>query len=266
LKYQTVKGRNDSPKTREVNRVFFSRQQYLSERFRNRKDLKRYHEQISGLIIGLIVQSYTDTKQIELARVAHESTGDDLEQDRTNMIRFANAFVEPAHEAIRSGAPGRFVLRKGDRWIEYTILPLLKNIEGAVCKLELSLRDVTERRLVEEALDKVVDKYRVSLDAALAGIGITDFEGNMYYANFRMLEMTSFSLGELKLLGIAAIYAKPNDAKQIIKTLVKSGKVRDCKVRLKRKNGVTYSAIQNVDRVDLGGKDLLFTTVHDIGK
>ena len=235
-----------------------------SERIRNRKELKKYHEQIAGSIIELIAQSYMETKQVELTRV-EKRMRDESDQDKTNMIRFVDAFIEPAHETIRSGIPSRFVDRKGDRWIEYTVVPHKDN-EGEVCKLQLYLRDVTERRLLEEALDKFVEKHRVSLDAALLGIGIADFEGNMFYANSMMLEMTGFSPEELRSLNVTAVYAEPGDRRRIIKSLLKSGKVRDCKIRLKRKNGSTYSAILNADRVDLDGRDILFTTVHDLSK
>jgi hypothetical protein len=135
-----VKGPDIPLENTEVSSAFLIKDKYGSNRIRNRKDLKRYHEEIAGLIIELIVQSYKNAKQVGLARVEHESTGDGLEQDRINMIRFANAFVEPAHETIRSGVPGRFVHRKGARWIEYTILPLKNNEEkvgGQACNIAM---------------------------------------------------------------------------------------------------------------------------------
>ena len=96
------------------------------------------------------------------------------------------------------------------------------------------------------------------------GIGIADLEGNVLDANPSIQKMMGFTLEELRSVGVEATYAEPGDRMALFKALEENGVVRDREVRLKRKDGTIYTALLNVDLVELDGRKLLLTTARDI--
>lgn len=116
----------------------------------------------------------------------------------------------------------------------------------------------------EADLTTLNEKYRLLFEAAPVGIGIADLEGNVLDANPSIQKMMGFTLEELRSVGVGATYAEPDERKALFKALRENGIVRDREVRLKRKDGTIYTALLNVDMVELSGSKLLLTTARDI--
>ena len=108
------------------------------------------------------------------------------------------------------------------------------------------------------------EKYRLLFEAAPVGIGIADLEGNVLDANPSIQKMMGFTLEELRSVGVGATYAEPEERMALFKALRENGIVRDREVRLKRKDGTIYTALLNVDLVEISGRKLLLTTARDI--
>lgn len=113
-------------------------------------------------------------------------------------------------------------------------------------------------------LTNINEKYRLLFEAAPVGIGIADLEGNVLDANPSIQKMMGFTLEELRSVGVGATYAEPEERRELFKALRENGIVRDREVRLKRKDGTIYTALLNVDMVELCGRNLLLTTARDI--
>ena len=113
-------------------------------------------------------------------------------------------------------------------------------------------------------LETINEKYRLLFEAAPVGIGIADLEGNVLDANPSIQKMMGFTLEELRSVGVGATYAEPEERMALFKALKENGIVRDREVRLKRKDGTIYTALMNVDLVELSGRKLLLTTARDI--
>lgn len=113
-------------------------------------------------------------------------------------------------------------------------------------------------------LKTINEKYRLLFEAAPVGIGIADLEGNVLDANPSMQKMMGFTLEELRSAGVGATYAEPEERMALLKALKENGIVRDREVRLKRKDGTIYTALMNVDLVEICGRKLLLTTARDI--
>jgi PAS domain S-box-containing protein len=79
-----------------------------------------------------------------------------------------------------------------------------------------------------------------------------------------MLEITGFTLEELKSMDVIATYVDSDERKMLLKTLQETGRVRDWEVRLKRKGGTIYYALLNADLLDLKGHKVILTTARDI--
>jgi PAS domain S-box-containing protein len=108
------------------------------------------------------------------------------------------------------------------------------------------------------------EKYRLLFEAAPVGIVIADLDGNVLDANPSIQKMMGFTLEELRSVGVGATYAEPEERMELFKALKENGIVRDREVRLKRKDGTIYTALMNVDLVELCGRNLLLTTARDI--
>ncbi|VVB91725.1 Sensor histidine kinase RcsC [uncultured archaeon] len=113
-------------------------------------------------------------------------------------------------------------------------------------------------------LKTINEKYRLLFEAAPVGIGIADLEGNVLDANPSIQKMMGFTLEELRSVGVGATYAEPEERMALLKALKEKGIVRDREVKLKRKDGTIYTALMNVDLVELCGRKLLLTTARDI--
>jgi len=116
----------------------------------------------------------------------------------------------------------------------------------------------------EADLETINEKYRLLFEAAPVGIGIADLEGNVIDANPSIQKMMGFTLEELRSVGVGATYAEPGERMSLFKALKENGIIRDREVRLKRKDGTIYTALMNVDLVELSGRKLLLTTARDI--
>jgi PAS domain S-box-containing protein len=121
-----------------------------------------------------------------------------------------------------------------------------------------------KKEKTESDLKTIDEKYRLLFEAAPVGIGIADLEGNVLDANPSIQKMMGFTLEELRSVGVGVTYAEPEERMALLKALKENGIVRDREVRLKRKDGTIYTALMNVDLVELCGRKLLLTTARDI--
>ncbi|CAG1003105.1 Phytochrome-like protein cph1 [Methanosarcinales archaeon] len=121
-----------------------------------------------------------------------------------------------------------------------------------------------QREKPEADLEPINEKYRLLFEAAPIGIGIADLEGNVLDANPSIQKMMGLTLEELRSVGVEATYAEPEERVALFRALRENGIVRDREVRLKRKDGTIYTAMLNVDLVELCGRKLLLTTARDI--
>jgi len=116
----------------------------------------------------------------------------------------------------------------------------------------------------EKALRDAEEKYRVLFGAAPVAIGLADADGKVFAANWSMQELTGYTLEALKSIRIDDTYVDPDERQSLLKTLKQYRRVRDREVRLRRKDGTVYTALLNVDLLELGGRQVLFTTARDI--
>ncbi|HEY9206868.1 MAG TPA: PAS domain-containing sensor histidine kinase [Candidatus Methanoperedens sp.] len=121
-----------------------------------------------------------------------------------------------------------------------------------------------KREKPDNDLKTIDEKYRLLFEAAPVGIGIADLEGNILDANPNIQKMMGFTLDELRSAGVGVTYADPGERIALIKAVRENGTVRDWEIRLKRKDGTIYTALLNVDLVELHGRKLLLTTARDI--
>ena len=141
---------------------------------------------------------------------------------------------------------------------------LLRDSTGKIIGGVKVVRDITGLKRVEERLRESEGKYRALFEATPVGIGIADLEGKILDCNANMLEITGFTLEELKSMDGSATYVDPDECKMLLKTLQETGRVRDYEVRLKSKDGTIYYSLLNADLLELKGNKVILTTSRDI--
>lgn len=114
----------------------------------------------------------------------------------------------------------------------------LRSEEGPI-KSYVYLRDVTERRRVEEELKASEEKYRTLFERVRHGLFISTREGRFIDCNAALLEMLGYSdKEEFLAIDIAKdLYVNPEDRKRFQQRIEKNGYVKDMEVEFKKKTG-----------------------------
>jgi len=142
--------------------------------------------------------------------------------------------------------------------------PFLKEERNLINALAEILGRYTERKIAEQKLKESEERYRVLFESSPVGIGISDFNGNVYNMNRKLENIIGFTVKELNDFKLNSIYVDQNERKKLLNILQKYRKVYDYQVKLKHKNGTIFLAQLNFDMIELNGKKLWLTSCEDI--
>lgn len=137
---------------------------------------------------------------------------------------------------------------------------LLRSIQHAI---ERNRTWIKMEKLTSQ-IQKSEEKYQFLFNSSPIGIGIADLEGNILAMNKKIQEITGFSLEELNTHRLISTYVDPNERKKLLNKLQETKKVHNFEVKLKKKDGTVYTALMNIDLIELGGKNVLLTNCEDI--
>jgi len=125
-------------------------------------------------------------------------------------------------------------------------------------------QDISKIKEAELKLRESEERYRLLFESSPVGIGIVDFEGNVYAMNHTMEKITGYTLEESKQLNISSTYADPGERRKVLDSLEESGRLRNYEVNLRRKDGTLYNAILSIEIEEMEGKTFLITNIQDI--
>jgi len=147
-----------------------------------------------------------------------------------------------AIELIQLGFDDYFCINKYRR--------LLKSIERSIDKYSSKKAEVT-RVNVLKSNEK---KYRVIFEQFQDLYYQTDMNGNLIMLSPSVTKISGFSVNELIGKNVAVVYKNPDDRKQLINDIKKSGYLIDYEIELKHKDGSTkYTSINSHIKFDMDG-------------
>ena len=132
---------------------------------------------------------------------------------------------------------------------------------GGLC---VYVKDITERKKLEEALKESELWYRHIFDNAPFGIGFSSIDGKVITLNKAMETITGYSAEEFSKINLADTYVNKADREALLKEIRRHGGVVDYPVQLRRKDGTPYDALLSIRLTTIGDKEFVQTICHDV--
>ncbi|MCX6683838.1 MAG: PAS domain S-box protein [Methanoregula sp.] len=174
-----------------------------------------------------------------------------------------------------------FLKLRTEKNIRYEDLPLMtKNGQEIVVEfvsnvytvdhadvIQCNIRDITERKRVEEALRVVQEKYTKAFLSAPDAITISELDSGRF-VEVNEAAMAIFGYSREELIGKSAcelgIWLKKEDRDTFIDQIREHGSVRQYEIVERRKSGELYTASVTADTIIIGNLRYLITIVRDI--
>lgn len=113
-----------------------------------------------------------------------------------------------------------------------------RNAEGKITSVWGTVQDITERKLVEEALKRSEEKYRNLVDNSLVGVFTSKLNGQILYANNALAKLLDEeSVEDVISKNAMARYKHPEQREHILSLLKQNGKVEGEELTLITANG-----------------------------
>ncbi|MBL0348492.1 PAS domain S-box protein [Candidatus Villigracilis affinis] len=194
--------------------------------------------------------------RIGVVNIAEHITDLEVWQKRVALVRETGGLIFESNYRRKDGT--KFPTEVSARMLDY---------DGEKI-IVANVRDITERKQVEEALRESEERFRSVFESATIGLYRTTLDGNILLANTTLARMLGFeTVAELMRhdrVGDPVIvdYAQS----EFLQTINTIGEVRDFETRWTRVDGVFLSVRENVKLIrDKNGDPLYFEgTVEDI--
>jgi len=143
-----------------------------------------------------------------------------------------------------------------------TLLPVKQ--EGKVVVLTLILTNLSARQQIEHALqESQASWYHIVCNCPIP-IGVGTVDGKVLYANDAILQLTGYSMEEMRTINLKTFYVDAQARLDILEKLRRNGAVRRHQVQLRRKDGSAYWVTANILPFCHGGERAVLTVLEDI--
>jgi len=134
-----------------------------------------------------------------------------------------------------------------------SLLPSLSGRGSCIC---VSVRDITERKALDNIVRESEKNFRFILESSPVALRIIDPQSNkILFANQSYASMFGFALEDIGNLDLSRIYQYPEDMKSIIEKLSYGQSVHNFSVRMKKLTGEKVQVIASHFPVKFSGHD-----------
>ncbi len=194
--------------------------------------------------------------QLDVIHVASHVTDLQVWNERVELVRESGGLIFEASYLRKDGT--RFPVEVSARMLDV----------GDNMVIVANVRDITERKLVEEALRESEERFRSVFEGATIGLYRVSLEGNILLANTMLARMLGYeSVAELLEQDqagepIITDYGR----KEFLQAIQRDGEMRDFETLWMRSDGTFFSVRENAKLIrDKNGGPLYFEgTVEDI--
>ena len=124
--------------------------------------------------------------------------------------------------------------------------------------------EVAARIQIEAELRESEERYRILFAAAPVGIALTDASGRVRDANAALCGMLGVTLPEAQASRAGSFYARPAERRRLMSRVRRETQVEDFETLLRRKDGTQFIASINLNWVQVRHQQLFLTLVTDL--
>ncbi len=151
-------------------------------------------------------------------------------------------------------------------WMEVS-LSFLRDKEGKPVEIVAVSRDITQRKITEDALRESEEKFRLTFDSSPDAVSITRFEDGLYIdINEGFTRTTGYSRQEV--IGRTSldlnIWHDPADRQKLIRGLQEKGYYQNLEAQFQRKDGALLTGLMSARVISLQGVLHLISITRDI--
>ncbi len=177
---------------------------------------------------------------------------DDLLDIRKKISEIINKKIE------RSELDFRKVRKDGSVIYVHERTQLVFNNKGEIHEMRIICRDITDRKLAQEAIKAEVEKYKTLTNNLNVGLfrSTPGTKGWFIEINPAFIKMFGYNnKEELFSINVSDLYLNPNDRAKFDKTIQKKGFVKNQELQLKKKDGTVFTgSVSTVVVKDKTGK------------
>ena len=179
--------------------------------------------------------------------------------------------AEPDKTIQATRAMQEFIPLRWHRKKDGTVFP----VEISGCYFDLkgrsvfvsAIRDITNRKLIEEALKKSEEKFSKAFHSNPTAIVIADLSNRSYLeVNHTFEQITGYQ--RLEVVGHnwadVCIWTDPLDRDKVVAQLMQEGSVRNHEYRFHKRNGEIGVGLLSAELIEIDGKQCAITTTADI--
>lgn len=139
-----------------------------------------------------------------------------------------------------------------------------RGADGRAYRMAGSIRNITERRAVVDALKQSEERFRALSDLAPTAVLITRrADGGILYANraaARILGVTA----DHAVTSVSRLYADPAERIKVVTLLEQNGRIEDHELRMRRTDGRPIWVALNAELIEFDGQPAVFGAAVDI--
>ena len=152
------------------------------------------------------------------------------------------------------------------KWVEQTVIQF--NVGGRVTGHQAIVRDITERKKVEDELKTSNERFYKIFDSNPVGMVISNLETKQFqYVNDVFVENFGFSKEEaIGKTSIDLNIINAETREKVVSMLNQQGSIKDMEILARKKNGETFWSLTSVQIIIINNKKFALTSFHNIAE